>query len=217
MIIPPSPELKEAVSLVKDIIVGVAALFTIALGMYGLHQWRREHQGKEAFSLVRNLVKESHKMVRACTMLRQPIFDSERKIFRKEELDNFTQSERWKISEKEAYDKRFNKFIEAHDSYKESALEARAALGSHIYAAFLDFGKRITENVNAVNKYLDRVLDESFVYSSSSEEELQQIRREFLIQARTDADDELNTRTMDAREAGELALLKYLGRKSIRG
>ena len=122
-----------------------------------------------------------------------------------------------KITEKEAFDRRFEAFISADSSYRDALLDARAALGSHIYGAFLDFGKHITKNVVSVNQYLDQVLSEDFVYTSDEDPILLEFQDTFLISPAHRESDQLATQTMDAREEGEKALLSYLGRKSIRG
>lgn len=217
MSIVPAPELKEWVSLIKDVLVGLAAIFTIGLGVYGLKQWKHEHRGKEAFSLVKQLIKESHKMVRACTVLRCRVNEMERLAFDANECKLLTKSERWKVSEKEVFDKRFDKFREAEASYREALLDARAVLGSHIYAVFLDFGKHLTANVVAVNGYLDSVLSESFLYIRHDHEKLVAIQNQFLISQESGFADDLSASTADAREVGEKALVKYLGRADIRG
>ncbi len=217
MIPTPATELKEWVSLIKDVILGIAGLFTIWVGAYGLNKWKHEHRGKEAFDLIKKLVKESHKMSRACATLRGPVNELERRIFVANELELLTKSERWKISEKEAFEKRFEKFGEANAVYTEALLEARATLGSHIYAAFLDFGHRLTENVKAANSYLDEVLSESFVYSHSNQPELIALQERFLASIQGNSLDDLAEKTADAREAGEVALAKYLGRRTNKG
>ncbi len=216
MISPPSPELKDWISVITDIIVGVAAVFTIALGVYGLRQWKREHKGKEAFILIKNLIKESHRLSRACNAARSPIFDGERRIFTQEERIHLTNNECWKISEKEAYAKKLEKIKSACDAFSEASLEARAVLGSHIYAVFQDFNKCVSENIIAINDYLAAITDDSFIYAPYNMDKLENIRNKFLTFTDTTKHDDLLIRTMDTREAGEQALLKYLGRKHIR-
>ena len=213
----PSPAFKEWVSVAKDIILALSALFTVGLGVYGLKKWMHEHRGKEAFTLIKSLIKESHRMNRACSTLRERVRSSERRIFSHSERQNFTNNEIWKITEKEAFDRRFEAFISADSSYRDALLDARAALGSHIYGAFLDFGKHITKNVVSVNQYLDQVLSEDFVYTSDEDPILLEFQDTFLISPAHRESDQLAAQTMDAREEGEKALLSYLGRKSIRG
>ena len=81
MEIVPSPALKEWVSLIKDIILASSALFTVGLGVFGLNKWLREHRGKEAFNLIMNLIRESHKLRRKCWALRQPARNAEKRFF----------------------------------------------------------------------------------------------------------------------------------------
>jgi len=216
MNISPSPELISWVVLIKNAALTVASLFTIGLGIYGISQWKRERRGTEALSIVKDLVAESHKLTVACMSLREPIQNFERKRFSREEIKHTTENERWKLSEQEAFDRRFKKFEMSNASYKKALLSARALLGSHIYSAFLDFGKHVTENVAAVNSYLDKTLSDSFIYYSPKQSELLSLQKQYLVDIGKPFD-ELAERTFDAREEGEKALLKYLGRKSIKG
>lgn len=217
MEITPSLEFKDWVSVATDIILALSALLTVGLGFYGLKKWMHEHKGKEAFSLIKELIKESHKMNRACSILRERVRNSERRFFSHSERQNFTSSEVWKITEKEVFDKRFEAFISADSSYRDALLDARAVLGSKIYSAFLGFGGYITKNVDSVNSYLDQVLVETFVYISDEDPALVEVQEKFLISPINRASDQLTVQTMDAREEGEKALLSYIGRKSIRG
>ena len=156
-------------------------------------------------------------MNRACSTLRERVRSAERRIFSHSERQEFTNSEIWKITEKEVFEKRLEAFISADSSYKDALLDARAALGSHVYGAFLDFGKHITRNVVSVNEYLDQVLAETFIYTSDEDPVLLAVQEKFLTSPTNRESDQLATKTMDAREEGEKALLSYLGRKSIRG
>jgi len=212
----PSLAIKEWVSLVKDIILAFSALFTVGLGFYGFNKWLHEHRGKEAFNLIKNLVRESHKLNRTCSALREPVRSAERRIFSHDERVNFTNGERWKMAEKEVFDSRFEAFISANSSYKDALLEARAALGSHVYGAFLEFGKLVTKTVVSVNEYLDLVMADNFVYKDDEDPDLRALQEKFLISPSNREGDQLVTETADARETGEKALLSYLGRKSIR-
>lgn len=213
----PSPAFKEWVSVLKDIILAISAVATVGLGVYGLKKWLHEHKGKEAFTLIKSLIKESHKMTRACSSLRERVRSAERRIFSHSERQNFTISERWKIAEKEAFDRRFEAFTTANASYQDALLDARAVLGSHVYAAFSDFGKHLTLNVVSVNQYLDGVLAENFIYTNDEDPTLRAVQDEFLMDPNNREGDQLLRQTMDVREQGESALLSYLGRKSIRG
>lgn len=56
----PPAELKEWMPLIKDALLGIAALVTTVIAIYGARMWKRELAGKEIYAATKNLVKESH-------------------------------------------------------------------------------------------------------------------------------------------------------------
>jgi hypothetical protein len=42
----PYPELKEWVALLKDFLLGLAAIVTVIVGVYGMRAWKRDLVGK---------------------------------------------------------------------------------------------------------------------------------------------------------------------------
>src|SRR5258708_4768831 len=101
----PPIELKEWISLIKDASLGVAALITTVIAIYGARMWKREMAGKEIYVATKAVVKESHLLSKAASSARMPIQDYERKVFTEEEVENTTKNERWRLSEADAYKK----------------------------------------------------------------------------------------------------------------
>ena len=93
------PDIKDWISIGKDLAVAAAAVVTVGLGIYGVRTWKRDLVGKEVYSAARALVKESHLAAKAARKLRAPICYEERKEFSADEIKNLTSSERWRISE----------------------------------------------------------------------------------------------------------------------
>lgn len=210
----PDPELKEWVSLIKDGLLGLAALVTMILAIYGVRTWKRDLVGKEIYSAAKNLVKESHLVAKAARKLRQPISTYEKRSFTEEEIKNTTENERWRLSEAEAYKNRINVFANEIERYDSAKLELRVLVGSKTYEGFLPFGSLLTESINRVNDYLDAIQDYSQAVFPDSKEV---VEAQDALYSSQNMDDELSQKIADTREAGEVSLLSYLHRKSIYG
>lgn len=207
-------ELKEWIVLIKDGLVGVAALVTTIIAIYGARMWKRELAGKEIYIATKNLVKESHLLLKASTNARMPIQDYERKVFSAEEVKNTTKNERWRISEAEAYKKRVDDLSAAIDSYQSALLDVRVLVGSKIYLGFLPFGRLVTDVVLRIGNYIGVIQDYSQTVLPESPEIFESQQEMYPSQ---NLDDELSQKLSDAREDGEKCLLAFLHRTSIRG
>jgi hypothetical protein len=210
----PNVELKEWVELIKDALLAIAALVTIFVGIYGVRTWKRDLVGKEVFSAAKELVRESHLICRAARKMREPIRTYERKSFTEEEIQNTTENERWRITEADAYRVRVEAFSKVLERYEATKLELRVLVGSKIYEGFLPLGTLLTESISLVNHYLDVIQDYSLHLSPESEEVL---AAQKALYPSHNLDDDLSQKIADEREAGEVSLLAYLHRKSIRG
>jgi hypothetical protein len=210
----PPVELKEWIPLIKDALLGVAALVTTVIAIYGARMWKRELAGKEIYAATKSLVKESHLLSKAATRARGPIQDYERKVFSEDDVKNTTKNERWRLSEAEAYKKRMDDLSVAIDRYQSALLDVRVLVGSKVYLGFLPFGQLITEVVHRIGNYITVIQDYSQTVLPDSLE-VQEVQQE--LYPSENSDDELSQKIADAREEGEKCLLAFLHRTSIRG
>ena len=210
----PPAELKEWIALIKDGFLGVAALVTTVIAIYGVRMWKRELAGKEIYAATKNLVKESHLLSRATTKARQPIQDYERKVFSEEEVKNFTQNERWRLSEADVYRRRIDDLSAAIDRYQSALLDVRVLVGSKVYLGFLPFGHLVTDVVHTIGNYVAVVQDYSQTVFPDSPEVVEAQQE---LYPSENLDDDLSQKIGDAREEGEKCLLACLHRTSIRG
>lgn len=210
----PPAELKEWVALIKDGLLGVAALVTTIIAIYGARMWKRELAGKEIYVATKNLVKESHLLARATTHARMPIQDYERKVFSQEDVKHTTEIERWRLSEADAYRRRIDDLSAAIERYQSASLDVRVLVGSKAYLGFLPFRQLVTEVIHRVGNYVAVVQDYTQTIHPDSTE-VQEIQRE--LYPTENLDDELSQKIADAREEGEKCLLALLHRTSIRG
>lgn len=210
----PPPELKEWISLIKDGLLGVAALVTTAIAIYGARMWKRELAGKEVYAATKNLVKESHLLSRATTKARQPIQEYERKIFSDDEVKLTTKNERWRLSEADAYKKRIDDLSIAIERYQSALLDVRVLVGSKVYLGFLPFGRLVTEVIHRIGNYIAIIQDYSQTVFPDSPEILEAQQG---LYPSENLDDDLTQKISDVREEGEKCLLSFLHRTSIRG
>ena len=210
----PDPELKEWISLIKDVLLGLAALVTILVGVYGLKTWKRDLIGRELYASAKKLVKESHLIHRAVRELRMPLSAHETRQFTEEEIKHTTKNERWRLSESEGYKVRMAKFAEELERYQSAKLDFRVLVGSKAYEYFLPFDQGLTESLERVNVYLYLLQAESDTYFPDSPEIIEAQRQLFPAE---NHDDELSQSLADLREEAEASLLSKLHRKSIYG
>lgn len=210
----PPAELREWITLIKDGLLGVAALVTTVIAIYGARVWKRELAGKEIYAATKTLVKESHLLSKATNSARRPIQDYERKAFSADEVKHTTENERWRLSEAEAYKKRLDALSLAIERYQSALLEVRVLVGSKVYLGFLTFGELIKEVVHRIGNYIGVVQDYTHVALPESSE-VQEVQQE--LYPSDNMDDELSQKIADAREEGEKCLLTFLHRTSIRG
>jgi hypothetical protein len=207
-------EIKEWVTLIKDGLLGIAALVTTIIAIYGVRMWKRELAGREIYAAAKNLVKESHLLSKATIAARQPIQEYERKVFSEDDVKHTTINERWRLSETEAYKKRIDDLSLAVDRHRIALLEVRVLVGSKAYLGFLPLSDLITEVIYRIGNYLSMIKDYSRPVSPDSPEVIEAQKSFYPSE---NLDDELTKKIGDAREEAEKCLLSFLHRTSIRG
>lgn len=210
----PDTELKEWITLLKDSLLGLAAVVTIVVGIYGVRAWKRDLVGKEVYAAARSLVKESHLVCRAARTLRQPLWAYDQRQFTDEEITHTTKNERWRLSEAEGYKKKIETFAEELKRFDSAKLDLRVLVGSKIYEGFLPFDRSLRESIERVIAYLDLLQDHSNTYLPDSPEIIEVQRQ---LYPSDNFDDDLSQSLADSREEGEVLLLSHLHRKSIYG
>lgn len=200
------------VSLARDVVVTLAAVITALIAIYGLRVWKRDLVGKESYEAAKTLVYQSHVAARESYRVRLPIRESERVVFTKEESENMTEGERWRISEATAFRNRLKVYDENCAGYFEALLRFRVIAGSKVFRAFSAFQEALDRPVYDINLYLGLLDDFSVSLTVESDDVV-------LLRGYVQAIDKESTDRLlsvgDAREQGELFLLSYLHRKSI--
>jgi len=200
------------VTIARDLVVTVAAIITAGIAIYGLRFWKRDLVGKESYEAAKALVYQSHAVARASNIVRFPIRDYERLVFTKEQVENTTEGERWRISEAAAYRKRLEEYSEECVKFSEALLNFRVIAGSQVFFAFLPFQKSLEKPMDAIYAYIGLLEDHSMHVIANSDSAV--ALRDMIFSC----DDHLGpneSEIADSREKGERFLLPYLHRKSI--
>jgi hypothetical protein len=202
------------VGLVKDIVITLGGITTVALGIYGLKIWKRDLVGKEAYSVISKVIKDLHKVSNSCRKFREFVLPHERRSLSEEELQHLTKNEQWRILELEVFNNRVDKLASAMDELDESTLSARVLLGSSVFATTLEFRGVVADCINSGNEYLDLLRDQQLGLGEDSPQILIAQQATFVGK---ELDDTLSIKLIEARESAEAALIRYLHRNTIRG
>jgi len=62
----------ETVSIIKDLILSIAAIVTIFVALYGLNAWRKELKGKTEYEIARRILRSIYKVRVAIDLVRRP-------------------------------------------------------------------------------------------------------------------------------------------------
>lgn len=200
------------ISIAKDVFVTAAAIVTAFVAIYSLRVWKRDLVGKESYEVAKALVYQSHAVARASGIVRFPIRDHERLVFTKEQVENTTEGERWRISEAAAYRKRLEEYWEEVVKFSEALLSFRVIAGSQVFFEFLPFQKALEKPMDAINSYIGLLEDHSIQVTANSDSAVALREKIFSCDDHLGSND---SEIADAREKGESFLLPYLHRKSI--
>lgn len=200
------------VSIARDVVVTIAAVITASIAIYGLRVWKRDLVGKESYEAAKALVYHSHALARASSKMRYPIRDHERTVFSKEEIENTTEGERWRMSEAAAFRNRLKEYSDVYLAFYEALMNFRVIAGSQVYRAFQPFQEALRDPLDKLYIYLG-LLDDHTVGIVADSPDVKLLSG-FIMRFDGEVDQFLIS-ISDSRELGELFLLPYLHRKSI--
>lgn len=66
----------EIITVVKDVLLGLAAATTAVVALLGLHKWRQELEGKAQFEVARNLIRATYKLRDEVRNCRSPFYSA---------------------------------------------------------------------------------------------------------------------------------------------
>lgn len=177
----------EAVTIVKDIILSIAAVFTVGIAVYGIRSWSRELRGKTSFEVARQLLKSAYKLRDAISSARA------RFISAGEFPEGYGKALAHQSSKEEAeafhnvYKNRWEPIWDALQEFDAATLEAEAIWGGSI--------KEKAEGYRACLNTLDSSRDFYISYLQSGRRNLdddfyQKIYKD--LHASRDSEDELS-------------------------
>lgn len=63
----------DNLAVAKDIVIVVRTITTMSLGLYGLKVWKRDLVGKETYAVIRDVIKQLHKVSKAAGRTRRKV------------------------------------------------------------------------------------------------------------------------------------------------
>jgi len=93
----------ESLAVVKDIVIVVGTLTTMSLGLYRRKVWKRDLVGKETYVVIRDVIKQLHKVSKAAGRARRKVYFQEHVRMAPEEAKHFTVNEQWRLAEAAVY------------------------------------------------------------------------------------------------------------------
>jgi hypothetical protein len=162
----------EVISIVKDVLVGVAAATTAVAAVIGLRSWSRELKGKAEFEAARNLARATYKVRDALSDCRSPFYSG----------GEFPEGTAWgrQGDQGEAdkwayvYKNRFDPVKDAIREFDSDVLEAEALWGSKIKAKTSTIRSYAQELYAAMQADVDdkRSHSENFKHDSAFKEQV---------------------------------------------
>ena len=146
----------ELITIVKDILVGLSAIFLSIIAFLGLNTWRKEIKGKSEYQLAKNVLKSVYNVRDAFNHVRNP------GIFQYEYPDDMCDSLGHLKKEFDyagtsyVYEKRWEKLIEAFKELEEHHLNAQVEWGSEFQRKIIKIRKCKTDLMITIQQMLLR-------------------------------------------------------------
>lgn len=148
--------LPEFITAVKDIFVGLAAIFATFFAYLGLTAWREELKGKAEYQLAKEVLKSVYKVRDAFEHVRNPaIYQFE---YPKDMLDHqgYLKQEHEYEGTMYIYEKRWAKMSEAFRELEEHHLDAQVEWGSEFQNVIMKLRSCNTNLLVTIQQFLER-------------------------------------------------------------
>jgi len=156
----------ESASIIKDVIVSIAAIVTASIAVFGITSWRRELRGKSDFDAARRLMKSTYMLRDSITAARDPLISGYEfpEGYDGDAFGNATAEDKAKAYF-HVFNNRWKPIIEALQEFDTATLEAEAIWGAGIKVKTNTFRKTLSklqaakqmhvQNMLRDNNYLD--------------------------------------------------------------
>ena len=117
------------ITLIKDILVSVAAITTATLAIFGYSKWKKEIKGKSEYSLAKDILSSVYKVKRGFSIVRNPMIMAYE--YPEGILDDYGMVPREQDYEATAhvYEKRWEKFSDFFKELEEKVLDGSVEWG----------------------------------------------------------------------------------------
>jgi len=155
----------DSFSIIKDVIVSIAAIVTASIAVFGITSWRRELKGKSDFDAARRLMKSTYMLRDSISAARDPLISGYEFPEDYEGALGETTAEDKAKAYFHVFNNRWKPIIEALQEFDTAALEAEAIWGAEIKVKTNTFRKTLNklqaskqmhvQNMLHDNNYLD--------------------------------------------------------------
>jgi hypothetical protein len=148
-------EINEWVSTIKEVIIGLSAVFATIFAYVGLNTWRKELKGKSEYQLAKDVMKSVYKVRDAFQHVRNPA------IFAYEYPDEMRDYSGHLKPEQEyegaayVYEKRWEKMTEAFSELEEHHLDAQVEWGPEFQNVIMNLRTCRAELLVEIQRLLD--------------------------------------------------------------
>lgn len=144
------------ITAIKDVLVGLSAIFVIVFGYMGLTTWRKELKGKSEYQLAKEVLKSAYRVREAFKIVRNPaIFQNE---YPEEMLDarGYLKPENEHAGTVHVYQKRWEIMAEAFSRLEEHHLDAQVEWGATHQDKILKLRDCKADLITAIQQMLER-------------------------------------------------------------
>ncbi len=130
----PLQNIQPYVSLVKDIVTGLAALIAAVVAIVGLQAWRKQLKGKTEYELAQRLLKSLYEVREAISLVRHPMISEseQRQAFKTVNLESNLFDPISPLADQIVYEARWMKLNEAIAKLDANILEAEVLWGQEV-------------------------------------------------------------------------------------
>jgi len=151
-------EIQKYVSIFKDIISGLSALFVAITAFLGLHTWKKQIKGRNEYELIQKLLRATYKVRESIAWVRNP-FESVAEISQALKDSNiegdYNNNPRIRARKEGAvYENRWRKVQEALIDLDSVALEAEAIWGDKVSACLKPLRTSVSTLAFTITSYL---------------------------------------------------------------
>lgn len=130
-------DVTDVATVVKDVVIALAALIGAWVAVQGLSTWKRQLKGSVEYELTRRLLRTTYRWRESIKAVRSPmVWAQEMPAPSDEERKSMSEAEIQHYGYATAYQRRWDKVVEARDALQTELLEAEVLWGKQVLDIF---------------------------------------------------------------------------------